>query len=197
MARRKWTLETIQQVVEGEKPFIQVGYEPSSVQRKEGEEWTDTKGINWKIQNGAKVRVNKQADSIRELVKRRCSNCGFDVDMLGDKLDRQMHAKTGKCLDCVQAEEMEMICNGTYKRFVERKMLKNKLSVAKEFRKNVLESINFLKKDDCKIEMVHANGDITTYVGAQNEKLLKEAEADLVKVDKLITELEEQVKQFA
>ena len=62
-------------------------------------------------------------------------------------------------------------------------MSQNKLSLAKEFRKNVIETIEYLKKDDSKIEMVHANGEITTWVGSQNEKLLKEADEDLKNVD--------------
>ena len=64
------------------------------------------------------------------------------------------------------------------------------MSLAKEFKKNVIETIEYLKKDDSKIEMVHANGDITTWVGSQNERLLEEAKKDLEKVDKLIEELE-------
>ncbi len=193
MAKRRWNYETIQQVMRGENPFIQVGYEGPKILRKEGDVWEDTKGIKWTIRNGAKIRINPQADLIRDLVKRKCKKCGFDIGMLGTKLDEKFYSKTSMCFDCAQAEEMIMIAEGTYKTHVDEKMLKNKLSVAKEFRKNVIDSIDFLKKDDSKIEMVHANGDITTWVGSQNEKLLKEAEADLEKVDKLIKELEEEV----
>lgn len=194
MARRKWTLETIQQVMAGEQPFIQVGYTGPSKRRKEGDSWEDGKGIKWTMKNGTIIRINPQADLIRELVKRKCSVCGFDIGMLGSRLDEKMYAKTGKCLDCQQAEETEMVCNGTFNKYTETKMLRNKLSTAKEFRKHTLETINYLKKDDCKIEMVHANGTMTTFMGAQNEKLLKEAEADLEKIDKLIVELEKEVK---
>lgn len=196
MARRRWNLETIQQVMDGEQPFIQVGYTGPSKRKKEGDEWEDGKGIKWTIRNGAKIRINPQADLIRELVKRKCSVCGFDIGMLGNRLDEKMYSKTGKCFDCIQLEETLMVCNGTFQKYSDKKMLKNKLSTAREFRRNVLETIDFLKKDDCKVEMVHANGTMTTFVGAQNEKLLKEAEVDLEKVDKLIVELEEDVKQL-
>lgn len=194
MARRRWNIETIRQVVEGNKPFIQVGYTGKSKLRKDGDVWTDTKGIKWKKESGAIIRVNDQADSIRNLVKRKCQ-CGFDIDMLGTRLDEKMYSKTGLCYDCTILRDTEMIVNGEFQTFSENKMLKNKLSVAKEFKKNVLETIEYLKKDDSKIEMVHANGDITTWVGSQNNRLLEEAKADLEKVDKLIVELEEEVKK--
>lgn len=196
MARRRWNLETIQQVVNNEQPFIQVGYSPKFVHRKEGDIWKDGKGIKWTIKNGAKIRVNSQADLIRELVKKKCSNCDFDISMLGNKLDEKLYAKTGMCLDCTQARELEMMIEGKYDKHVEITKLRNKISTAKEFRRNIIESIDFLKKDDCKIEMVHADGSMTTFIGAQNEKLLKEAEADLEKVDKLLIELEEESKKY-
>lgn len=189
MARRKWTHETIRQIVDGESPFIQVGYTGASTRRKNGDVWVDTKGFKWKMENGAIIKVNEQADSIRQLVKRKCSSCGFDIDMLGNRMDGKIYAKTGQCFDCIILRDTQMMIDKKFDSFSEGKMLKNKLSLAKEFKKNVIETIDFLKKDNSKMEMVHANGEITTWLGSNNEKLLKEAEADLEKVNKLIEEL--------
>jgi hypothetical protein len=189
MARRRWNTETIQQVLDGDKPFIQVGYTGPSKLRKNGDVWTDGKGIKWKMENGAIIRVNEQADSIRDLVKRKCK-CGFDIDMLGSRMDEKIYAKTGLCYDCTILRDTEMMINREFQKFSDKKISQNRLSLAKEFRKNIIETIEYLKKDDSKIEMVHANGEITTWIGSQNEKLLKEAEEDLKKVDKLIEELE-------
>jgi len=191
MARRRWNIETIKQVVDGEQPFIQVGYtgKEGNPAHKEGEVWDDVKGIKWTMKNGAQFRVNSQADLIRDLVKKKCSNCGFNVSNWGSKLDDKIYAKTGLCLDCFQAKELELKINGTYDKFVETTILKNKISTAKEFKKNIEESILFLKTDNSKIEMVHANGSMTTFVGSQNEKMLKEVEVDLEKVNKLLEEL--------
>lgn len=197
MARRKWNLDVIQQVVNNEQPFVQFGYTGIKVRHKNGDVWTDTKGIKWKMENGVVKRINEQADSIRELVKRKCSNCGFDVGMLGNKLDEKLFSKTGMCLDCTQARELEMIIEGKIGDYVQQKLFKNKLSLAKEFRKNVIETIKYLKKDDSKIEMIHSNGSITTWTGSQNEKLLKEAEEDLKKVNQLINEMEEELKKVS
>ena len=193
MARRKWNIDIIRRIVDGEQPFTQFGYEPPIIKRKENEIWEDSRGVKWILKNGNKIRVNPQANLIRELTKRKCSVCGFDVGMLGNKLDGKFFSKTRMCCDCVQAEETRMVFDGTFKNYTEEKMLKNKLSIAKEFRKNVIETIGYFKKDNSKIEMVHANGDITTWTGSQNKKLLKEAELDLEKVNKLIEELEKEV----
>ena len=106
MARRKWTHETIKQVLDGENPFIQVGYDKVPVKRKEGEEWTDSKGKSWKMEGGAIVSVNKQMDSIREMIKQKCSKCGQRMDFTTDRLDHKVFGKTGLCFDCLQAEEM-------------------------------------------------------------------------------------------
>jgi hypothetical protein len=190
MARRKWNLSVVQQIMNGEQPFVQSGYSAPEVRHKNGDVWEDSKKKKWMKKNGAIIRVNDQADSIRELIKKRCSICGTDLGLFGDRLDEKVYSKTGKCLNCLQAEHTEMVCNGTFQEYSDKMILKNKLSTAKEFKKNVLETIDFLKKDDCKIEMVHSNGTVTTFVGAQNERLLKESEIDLEKVDKLIVELE-------
>jgi len=193
MARRKYNIEIIKRIVDGDNAFVQIGYEGPKIRHKEGTSWTDINNIKWKMENGVKIRINEQANLIREFTKRKCSVCGFNVGMLGNRLDEKFFSKTGMCCDCVQAEETRMVFDGTFKNYTEEKMLKNKLSVAKEFRKNVIETIDYLKKDNSKIEMVHANGDITTWTGSQNKKLLKEAELDLEKVNKLIEELEKEV----
>lgn len=195
MARRRWNIETIKQVVDGESPFIQVGYVGEKIQRKEGDVWEDTKGIKWTIKSGVRTRVNSQVDAIRELIKKKCSKCGFDISMLGSKLDDKIYAKTGMCLDCEQELHTIRMIEGTLVEHAERSQLRNKISTAKEFRRNVVESIKFLKEDDGKIQMVHANGSMTTFEGSRNEALLKEAEADLERVDKLLVELEEESKK--
>jgi hypothetical protein len=80
---------------------------------------------------------------------------------------------------------------GKYDDYEMRKLFNNKLSLLKEFRKNVIESISYLIKDDSKIEMVCSNGVIVTWSGGSEiEPLLKEAEADLAKADKEIIDME-------
>jgi hypothetical protein len=190
MARRKWNIETIKQVQSGEQPFIQVGYTGPSKRRKIGDEWTDGKGVKWKKTENGVVRINNQADAIREMVRPRCSVCNMDINLFGDRIDKKLHLKTGKCFECLETEEQLLKLTGQYQKYEDLKIAKNKLSYIKEFKVKIIESINYLKKDDSKLSVVTSQGDVITWTGSQNEKLLKEAEEDLVSVEKLISEVE-------
>lgn len=190
MARRRWNYDTIQQALDGDNQYIQVGYTGDQTPHKEGDVWEE-RGFKWTIKNGTKIRINEQADLIRELVRQKCSNCGFDIGMLGNKLDHKVFGKTGKCFDCLTLEHTVQVCDGTYKEKTEQKMLRNKLSLAKEFKRHTQETLDYLTKDDSKIELVHEDGSLTTFKGSMNEALLVEVKKDLEKVDALIKELED------
>jgi hypothetical protein len=184
-------MDEIKAVVAGENPFIQSGYTPAYKARKVGEEWVDGKGKTWRKTKTGNVSVNKQMDVIRELVKSRCKVCGMDINLFGDKTDKKIFAKTRKCFACLEIEEMTLKVTGKYDAYETKKLFHNKLSLLKEFKKNVVESIAYLRKDDSKIEMVCSNGEIVTWSGGSEiEPLLKEAEADLVKADKEIVDME-------
>jgi hypothetical protein len=200
MARRKWNHETIKEILDGNQPFIQSGYTGKVGQRKIGEEWTDKKGTWRKTKNGI-VRVNKQMDSIRELVKSRCSVCNMDIDLFGDKVDKKIFARTRMCFGCLEIEEQNLKLAGKYDDYEQAKLLKNKMSALKEFERNVIETIEYLKKDNAKMELVCSNGDIVTWSGSQNERLLEEAIKDLdlckeemIKTKEEITKFEANVK---
>ena len=189
MAKRRWKIDEIKSVVAGENPFYQSGYTPAYKKRKVGDEWTDAKGTWKKTKNGI-VSVNKQMDGIRELVRPRCSVCQMDINLFGDKVDQKIFSKTGKCFQCLDIDESTLRVTGQYAVYENDKMLKNKLSTLKEFKKNVEESIAYLEKDDAKIEFVCPTGDIVRWVGAQNNRLLEEAKQDLALATKEIVELE-------
>ena len=179
MARRKWTLETIGQVLDGEQPFIQVGYTPKPKKHKEGDTWTDVHGITWKQLNGARIQVNEKADLIRDSIKRICSKCGQNIDFSCDKLDEKVWPKTGLCFDCLQVEEFELRVLGKYEDYENMK----------------------LRNDSGKMSQVMADGEVMTWTGKSNPQWLIDAENDLIKVneelkkmDKEIAELEVKIK---
>ena len=201
MARRKWTLETIGQVLDGEQPFIQVGYTPKPKKHKEGDTWTDVHGITWKQLNGARIQVNEKADLIRDSIKRICSKCGQNIDFSCDKLDEKVWPKTGLCFDCLQVEEFELRVLGKYEDYENMKLLKNKRGLLKDFREKVIEAIDFLRNDSGKMSQVMADGEVMTWTGKSNPQWLIDAENDLIKVneelkkmDKEIAELEVKIK---
>ena len=197
MARRRWKMDEIKAVVAGENPFIQSGYTAPYKARKIGDEWTDSKGNTWLKTAGGKVRVNKQMDAIRELVKPRCEICGMDINLFGDKVDQKVFARTRKCFSCLEIEEQTMKVTGKFEAYENKKLFQNRLSLLREFRKNVIDSIEFLKRDDAKVEMVCANGDIVTWKGGPDvNPILKEAEADLVKANDEIKRMETELAQM-
>lgn len=197
MARRKWTHETIKQVLDGENPFIQVGYDVAPIKRKEGEEWTDSKGNTWKIENGNKISVNKQMDAIREMIKQKCSVCGQRMDFTNDKLDHKVFLKTGKCFDCLQLEEMALRCDQPkWEAYEKKKVLSNKIGALKDFREKVIESIDYLKNDSGEMGEVLATGEIVTFKGKSNPQWLVDAETDLVKVNEELQKMEDEYSKL-
>jgi hypothetical protein len=196
MARRRWKLEDIKKVIDGTSPFVQIGYTQKYKHRKIGDIWTDSNGKTWKKTESGIVSVNRQMDEIRDLVRPKCSVCNLDIFLFGDKVDRKIFAKTGKCFQCLEVEETTLKVTGKYKDYENAKLLKNKLSLLKEFRQNVIESIKFLKNDNSKIEMVCSNGKIVTWTGSQNKSILKDAEDDLIKVNDEIKKTEELISKL-
>jgi len=198
MARRKWNLETIQQVVNGENPFKQFSMTSEMSSRKEGEIWKDSKGHQWQKKNGCKVKTNSyhtpMIDEINKASK--CSACGINVRVYGNRLDKKVFAKTGKCYECLQAEETILHITEKWDDYEKMKVLKNKNSILKEFKEKVLESIEFLKNDSGKISEVMSNGDLITFSGKANPQWLVDAEEDLVKVNGELEKTEKEIKKF-
>ena len=193
MARRKWTYETINQVLNDENPFIQIGYNKPEERRKEGEIWTDARGNTWKQLNGAKVSVNKQMDDIRSMLKRICSVCGQNIDFSNDKLDHKVFPKTGKCYTCLEAEETNLRVTGKYKQYEDLKLIKNKLGLLKDFKAKVTEAIDFLKNDHGVMELTLETGEQMKWTGKSNPQWLKDAEDDLAKTNEEIKRTEEEL----
>ena len=196
MARRKWNYTTIQQVLDGEHPFVQIGYEADLSKRKEGEMWKDSQGRKWQKKNGYKVQINAIdtpiLDKINEASK--CSVCGTNVRAYGNKLDQKVFPKTGKCYDCLEAEEMQYRINGEqWENYETMKVMKNKLGALKEFKEKVIESINYLKNDSGKVGEVMSNGEVMTWTGKCNPQWLKDAESDFIKVNAEIEKMEKEI----
>lgn len=202
MARRRWNLDIIKQVVDGENPFIQVGYtgkekQIAFQQRKIGEEWTDAKGVTWKkTSDNGKSRINKQADSIREMIRQKCSVCGCRIDFSCNPLDKKVFPRTGKCYDCLEAEEFVLRATGKWENYEKMKILKNKRGLLKEFKEKVIESINYLKNDTGVTGEVNSSGELVTFRGKCNPQWLLDAEEDLVKVTEELNKINEEITNF-
>ncbi len=66
----KSNLDIVQDYLDGNRPFTTVGYEGNLKKyREEGEIWTDSNGIQWKKENGKRIKLTKtQSDIIREAI---------------------------------------------------------------------------------------------------------------------------------
>lgn len=198
MARRRWNLETIEQVLDNQNPFVQFGYGVGKVDRKVGEEWTDSKGVTWKkISEDAIVKVNKQMDLIRANVKRICSSCGQDIDFSCDKLDEKVFGRTGKCYTCLELSEMELRVQGdAFVNYEKLKILKYKMGMLNDFKSKVVEAIDYLKNDSGKMGEVLSTGELMTWEGKCNPQWLVDAEKDLIKVTDEIVKVQKEIDDF-
>lgn len=198
MARRRWNLETIEQVLDNQNPFIQFGYDVAKKDRKVGEEWTDSKGVSWKkISEDGIVKVNKQMDLIREKVKRICSSCGQDIDFSCDKLDEKVFGKTGKCYTCLELYELELRIQGdAFVDYEKSKILKYRLGMLYDFKNKVMEAIDFLKNDTGKMGEVLSTGELMTWNGKCNPQWLEDAEKDLIKAENEIVKVEKEISNL-
>jgi len=198
MARRKWDLKTIEQVVDGENPFIQVGYTPESATKKEGETWKDSRGRKWQRKNGRNVQLNSCETPILDAINSasKCSKCGTNVRLYGDRLDQKVFPKTQMCYECLEAEEMLYRTNGKWSEYQQMKVLKNHRGALRDFREKVLEAIDFLSKETGKIRETMPDGKELTFSGKSNPQWLEDAKEDLIKVDAELQKIDKEIKDF-
>jgi|SRR5579862_657623 len=198
MARRKWNLETIQQVVDGENPFIQVGYTAASAERKEGEVWEDKSGRKFQRKNGRDVQINSKDTPILDAINSasKCSGCGMNVRNYGNRLDHKVFAKTNKCYECLELEEMTYRTNGKWEQYQKSKVLKNHRSALRDFKDKVLESIHFLENESGKISETLQDGTEIVFSGRSNPQWLIDAQEDLVKVTAELEKIEKEIADY-
>lgn len=196
MARRRWNIDTIKQVVDGENPFIQVGYTAeSNNKRKDGETWKDSKGRRWERKGGKNVKLSSMDTPMIDAINTasKCSVCGMNVRVFGNKLDMKVFPKTQKCYDCLEQEEMIYRVTGKWESYEKMKILKNKRGALMNFKEKVLESIHFLKNETGKIRESLPDGTEIVFSGKSNPAWLGDAERDLLKVNDALKEIDEEI----
>lgn len=92
--------------------------------------------IQQKKQEESSKLAEKKLNAIKEIFK--CSECGKDVRW-GSRLDIKLQSKTGKCSECLIKEETKMKINGTYEKYEQEKILKNKLAYLQDQRQQIIE----------------------------------------------------------
>lgn len=196
-ASGKSNLAIVRDYLNGERPFIQVGYTADSEfsSRKEGEIWTDATGKKWIKKNGTKRAINHVNTSTIEATKRHCKDCNMDIRW-GNRYDEIFYNKTGRCQECIAKFETQLRLEGKYEEYEQKKLLQNQLSQAKEFRTKVQESYDFVSSHE-KISFPNGDGTLDEWTIERRENILKDLKSDLKKIDKQILKIETKLEKLS
>lgn len=186
----KSNIDIVKDYLAGERPFVQVGYTGNTTKyRKDGEKWTDTKGIEWERKNGQNVRLTKtQGDFIRGLIKQTCK-CGQDIRW-GSKFDSKFFNRTGLCEKCLIDYETKLRIVGVYEDYERYKLISYELGFIRDAKSKVEEVIKFCSNDAGDVEMIcNSEGFIERWKNTNQEQILKDAKNDLKLARKRISAL--------
>jgi len=193
-ASGKSNLDIVKDYVDGNRPFVQVGYDPNlnNSKRKEGEEWEDGQGNKWIWKNGSKRKVSKLANI---KIEQRCSICNADMKF-GNYLDDRFYPKTGKCYDCSISFDSKLKTLGVYADYERYKIYNSLLSEMKDFKKNIIESIEYLEKNtDQKLQFFNDDGSQEFWTDDTDkvQKVLSDLKKDLQDVEDNIKKANEEL----
>ncbi len=178
-ASGKSNLSIVKDYIDGNRPFVQVGYDPNleNSKRKEGEEWEDSDGKKWIWKNGSKRRVSKRASLI---IEQRCKTCNADV-RFGNYLDDQVWPKTQLCYDCFIKNETDLKLLGVYEEFDRLRDVNNEISILKDRIQKFEEAEQWCKANTGKfVEFVKEDASIERWEGLENyDKLLEGVQSAL------------------
>jgi hypothetical protein len=189
-AQGKSNLDIIRDYVNGERPFVQVGYSDdlNNAKRKEGEQWEDSQGRKWVLKNGSKRRVPKKSVFV---IEKRCKQCKCDVRW-GNYLDDRVWPKTQLCYDCFTKNETQMKLDGTWEYFDNARDLRNERSVLLEYKKKFDETLKWCEDHDGKpLEFVNEDGSREEWqTGADITKIREDVTSDLKIINARLAELD-------
>lgn len=195
-ASGKSNLGIVKDYLEGNRPFVQVGYDPNleNNKRKEGDQWEDAQGRKWVWKNGSKRRVPKRAKIINE---QRCKKCNMDVRW-GNYLDDRVWPKTGYCYDCFINFQTELKMMGMFEIYNELQDLKNERSILEDYKKKFEESQKFCQENQGKpVEFLEEDGSFERWEGLQDyTKILEDVTNDLVKINEGLAEINAKIKDY-
>lgn len=198
-AQGKSNLEIVKDYLDGNRPFIQVGYteDINNATRKEGEEWEDGQGRKWVWKNGSKRRVPKKVIIDNKQI---CKQCSADVRW-GNYLDAQVWPKTHLCYDCFTTNETKMKMDGTWEYFDKIRDFKNERAILSEYKKKFDETLKWCEEKEGKpLEFINEDGTIEKWEGETGldkikQDVLKDLEyvnARLAEIDTFIDNLEKE-----
>lgn len=194
----KRNIDIVKGYLDGERPFIQVGYvgdKDKYIIRKEGETWTDASGKNWIQTKTGPQAVTRVMDIIREEMNDKCTACNREIRW-GTKQDRKMYYRTKKCLDCLALEETNLRAKGQFKLYETKKLLENELSYLADVKQKLRESKNYLESEDSRtMTWVNSTGMVEEWSNEARSDLQKHVQKDWVTCLKKIKSAEKELKK--
>lgn len=181
-------LDMIQSYVNGERPFVQIGYDSNleNTKRKNGEQWVDSLGKKWEFKNGYKKRISNTGTIINE---KRCKECNADTRW-GDYLDDQVWPKTGFCYECYTDERTKLKIKGTWELTEKLRDLKNTKSMITDMKLQFEEAKEYCEKNSgADVKFLEEDGSEEKWIGKEDfSEILKNINDDLQMVyDRLET----------
>jgi hypothetical protein len=192
-ATGKSNISIVKDYLEGNRPFVQVGYTESATKRKEGEIWK-SRGQTWTVKNGVKIAINNINTPILDLIKEKCSDCGKNLDLFGERLDKKVYRKTGKCFDCLTKYESELKRRGEYECYEKIKIFSNQKSYCLDMKQKLKETIDYLEKKDDKISFMNEDGSYEYWQDTMKEKILIDAKKDYQECLEALDRIEKQLE---
>jgi hypothetical protein len=154
---------------------------------KEYEEWfnpnSNTKYIN--IAPGYTINDGVYTDRFAD--NKMFETCPVCKKTIRKQFDYKMFTKTGMCLDCKVHEENQIKESGGFEKYVQNKILNNKLSYMKDTKGQVETLISGLNK---KMTYVNEDGSIDTWDNGSYDSQKAFLELQLADIEKLIIGLE-------
>lgn len=190
-ATGKSNIDIVKDYLSGERPFVQVGYTGDRDKyRKEGEKWTDTKGIEWQRKDGKNIRLTKtQGDIIREAIgdSQSCKKCGLQMKW-GSRKDEKLMRRTGLCVECLTDYETQLRILGIFDQYEQYHLASHELGFLKEARERIKETLAYFEEtggDVIKLAETEYDEEIR-WKNTNKDKIVADATEDLKKVEALI-----------
>jgi len=172
-------IEILKKYISGERPFTIVGYTSPTIKRSVGEQYVDSKGVMWRQETGYKTRVNKQADIIRDAIRKKCSICNADA-RFGSRIDNILYRKTGLCSNCLIDYETKLRIVGVYDDYELYKLSANEIAFLKDTMDKIEETIKFFSEESGDvIAICNSDGFIERWKNTNKDKILEDAKRDL------------------
>ena len=138
-------LQKVQDMLDGNyKTKIQSGYTHYEEQRKVGDKWTDSDGVEWEQKKGYKMKISKLAS--RGIFDAHCKTCEKGILKAWDK---DTHKADGRCQHCQMNYELDLQFDKPIRWFAYRRLkdFKNLKSIEKDMEQWVDERQELLKQN--------------------------------------------------